>query len=156
MTHFKFSFLTMFLVAGFMAGGCASGPKYSSVAESLPGINTPAGQGRVFFYRDGSPVGFAVQTTIYLNEEPVGKSKANGFFFVDVDPGTCVVSCKTEAEYSTCFELAAGETKYVRTRIEIGAFVGRVVPQVEAEEVAMKALPSTVYIGDREEVFQAR
>lgn len=156
MTHFKFSFLTMFLFAGFMAGGCASGLKHATVADSIPAIDASTGEGRVYFYRDGSPFGFAVQTTIHLNEEPVGKSKAGGFFFVDVAPGTCVVSCKTEAEYSTSFELAAGETKYVRTRIELGAFVGRIVPYVEIEEVAMKTLPSTVYIGDREDVLRAR
>ena len=156
MRHFNFILLAMFLAAGFMAAGCAIGPKHASVADSIPEMNASAGQGRVFFYRDGSPLGFAVQTTIYLNEDAVGKSKAGSFFFVDVDQGTCVVSCETEAEYTISFDLEAGETKYVRTRIEVGVIVGRIVPYVEIEEVAMKTLPSTAYIGDREEVLQAR
>ncbi len=137
------------LLASCFCFGCASGPKYDSVASSIPVLDSNNGQGRIFFYRDGSLFGAVVQTSVLLNEWAVGKSKAGSFFYIDVDEGECEVSCKTEAESRITFDLEAGETMYVRTRVEFGVLVGRIVPYLESEEVAMKTLPSTSYIGER-------
>ena len=150
MKSMKYLVLFAITCATIMCTGCASGPKYASVVDSLPALEEAGEQGRIFIYRDGSIFGVAVQASVLLNEVAVGKSRAGSFFFVDVDQGNCEVSCETESESSITFDIAAGETKYVRTRVELGVLVGRIVPYLETEEVAMKTLPSTSYIGEQD------
>ena len=134
------------LVAATVLGGCASGPKYDTVSHRLPAMS--GDEGRIFFYRDGSPFGAAVQPKIWLNDEVVGKSKPGGFFYVDRPAGNYQARCTTEAEKHLTFTLAAGEKLYVRTRVSIGAFVGQVHPLLEDQEEAMKTLGKAKYTGE--------
>lgn len=133
------------VLASFVAG-CASGPKYSKVADSLPPI--PSGKARIYFYRDASPVGSAVQSPIVLGGEQVGKSVPGSFFFVDVAPGDHEVSSRTETEKKLSFTVDAGQTRYVRSRVSLGAFIGHIGLFLEDEETAMKTMKGASYIGD--------
>jgi len=133
--------LTMIMV------GCASGPKYKDIAAEIPPV--PQSQGRIYFYRDGSPVGSAIQPPIYLNGDKVGKSVPGGFFYVDRQPGEYKVKTSTEVERILTFMLADQEKKYVRTKVSIGLIVGHVLPILEDEEEALKTLNKSAYIGDK-------
>ena len=124
---------------------CATGPKYRDVESDFPDLT--AESGRIFFYRSSSPVGGAVQPKIYLNDEVVGKSQPGGFFFVDRPPGDYRVRCTTEVKRELTFSLTPGEQKYVKTVVQMGAFVGHVLPQLESREQAMKTLEGSSYIG---------
>lgn len=134
------------LAAALLVTACAtSGPKHAEVKATLA---PPApGVGRIYFYRDNTPVGVAVQPEIRLNGEPVGRSVPGGFFFVDRAPGAYVVSVATEVENTTSFELADGQTRYVKTSISMGILVGRVSPAVMDPAQGEADLASLTYIG---------
>lgn len=124
--------------------GCASGVKYDKFA--MPALEE--GKGRIVCYRSSSPVGAAVQPSVRLNNVKVGKSAPGGFFFVDMPPGNYEVSCSTESESSLKFTLPAGETRYVCTHIEMGMWVGHVIPTLEDEAKAKKTLRGCSYTGE--------
>ena len=104
-----------------LLSACASGPKMSDVATTLPKV--PEGQGRVYFYR--TQIGAAaVQPTIRVNGNGVGDCQPDGAFFSDLPPGAYKASVSTEVERELTFTLDAKEEKFVRCHISIGLFVG--------------------------------
>jgi hypothetical protein len=127
-----------------MLAACASGPKYSEVASSIPTLK--AGEGRIYFYRTGA-LGAAIQPAIMLNGKEVGKSQTGGFFFVDRPAGSYEVVMGTEVERKVTFTLDAGATRYVKTSISFGVFVGR--PQAELVDPAegRKEVAELAYTG---------
>ena len=126
--------------------GCAAkGPSLGMISDRMPMLH--ADQGRIFFYRDKSMFGAAVQPMIRLNGEEVGKSVPGGFFFVDRPAGDYEASSSTEVKRSVTFTLAPAETRYIRTTVGMGFFVGHVYPELVSAEDGEKALPSMSYIG---------
>ena len=93
--------------------------------------------------------GAAIQPNIRLNDEIVGKSVPGGFFFVDRPPGDYEVRCATEVKRTMTFTLAAGEKRYVRTKVVFGVLAGRVYPILEDEDQALETLTKSSYIGDK-------
>ncbi|MEF8729939.1 MAG: DUF2846 domain-containing protein [Accumulibacter sp.] len=124
---------------------CATGPKYTEMQSSIPTLG--AEQGRVYFYRSGSAFGAAVQPSILLNGVVVGESKPGGFFFVDQAAGNKEVSTSTEVEKKLSFTLDPGQTRYVRTVIGLGFFVGRVYPELVDDATGQKEIEEASYIG---------
>lgn len=110
-----------------LISGCATGPKYTEVMSTIPPL-TPS-QGRIYFYRP-SAFGAAVQPDINLNGQKVGTAKPHGFYFVDRDPGNYEVTAATETEKKLTFTLEPRQERYVRLRIQMGVFVGRIVPEL--------------------------
>ena len=126
-----------------IVAACASGPKYSEVASSFPALSKS--EGRIYFYRLPEYQGSAVQPEIRVNGIVVGKSTPNGFFFVDRPPGEYTVATSTEVERSTTFRLNAGETKYVKTFVSMGFFVGHVTPELQFPEQGRSSVSQLVY-----------
>ena len=133
------------LIAAALTGCAASGPKYQSMASTLPAVG--ADQGRIYFYRNAAMMGGAVTADIHLDGKVVGESKQGGFFYVDAKPGSHEARTSTEAENKLSFVLDKGETKYVRTKIQMGLLVGRVVPELVNEAEAKKELGELSYTG---------
>ena len=148
MNHVRVLSVAIALSLSCLMLGCASGAKYQDTMSNVPPL--ASNQGRIYFYRDGSPVGSAVQSDVYLNGKVVGRSVPGGFFYVDqAAPADCQVTCKTEAKRGLNFSLAPGETKYVRTRVKMGVLVGQIDPSLEDEAVAKKTLEKCKYIGEK-------
>jgi hypothetical protein len=61
--------------------------------------------------------------------------------------GSQEVSTSTEVEKKLTFTLDAGQTRYVRTVIGIGFFVGRVYPELVDDATGQKELEDASYIG---------
>ena len=122
---------------------CASGPKMSDV--SLPAAK--AGEGRIYFYRENSMMGAAIQPSVYLDGKVVGTSKPGGFFFVDAAPGSKEVATSTEVEKKLTFTLERGQTRYVKTVISMGLLAGRVQPELVDDATGAKELRDMSYIG---------
>ncbi len=141
--HRSLSLLAVLLP--LLLAACASGPKLSEIQAGMPPI--PADQGRVWFYRSGSPFGAAVQPAISLNGRKVGESVPGGFFYVDAAAGACVVTTATETDYSVKFVLEPREERYVRTVIRPGLLVGRVAPELVDAAEARVELASKSYTG---------
>lgn len=134
--------LTVVTLVGL--AGCASGPKHSDVAASLPALK--ADQGRIYFYRTAL-FGAAVQPEVKLNGEAVGSAVPGGFWFVDRPAGSFEVSTSTEVEKKLTFTLAAAETRYVRLNMNFGLLVGRVVPELVPAAEAAKEISDLSYVG---------
>ena len=137
-TAFFASALMMLLISG-----CATGPKYSAVLTTFPTL-TPS-QGRIYFYRH-SAFGTAVQPDINLNGDRVGTAKPHGFYFVDRDPGNYEVSASTETEKKLTFTLEPRQERYVRLRIQLGVFVGRIIPELVDKAEAEAELKDLSFI----------
>jgi hypothetical protein len=95
------------------ATSCAQLPPTAAVA--VPPI--PAGEARVWFYRDGGP--YDAQTTPYvrMNDAIVGLSEPNGAFYRDVLPGqyhVTVDSYGMDFNQSREVYLAAGQQAYFK------------------------------------------
>ena len=92
--------------------------------------------------------GAAVQPSVRLNGEVVGKATPRGFFYVDRPPGSYVISASTEAERSLSLGLETGDVKYVRLEMQMGIAVGRVRPVLVDETVGREEIQNTNYIGE--------
>ncbi len=134
------------LAAAFLLAACAAGgPKLSEVRSTMPQLK--ADQGRIYFYRNSSMLGAAMQPNILLNGRVVGESKPGGFFYVDDAPGPKEVASSTEVERKLTFTLDRGQTRYVRTAVGMGVMVGRVYPELVDPAAAEKELLETSYTG---------
>lgn len=128
-----------------LLAACASGPTYRDVAASIPTLDGHLG--RLYFLRSASILGAAIQPVIQLNGQIVGRSTPGGFFYVDEPPGTYTVITATEVEREITFDLAAGQTRYVRTAAGLGVLVGHVTPSLVWPETAEAEIQSLHYTG---------
>lgn len=128
-----------------LVAACASGQKYADISSSIPALKP--GYGRIYFTRPAEFTGSGLQPEIRLNGEHIGRSVAGGFFFVDRPTGDYVVSTATEAEYSTSFHLAAGESKYIKTSVSAGLIVGHITPTIEFPEQGASDVRNLSYAG---------
>jgi hypothetical protein len=135
----------VFVVTLLFLSGCASGPKYSEVAASFPGIKS--GEGRIYFYRDANVFGSAIQPDVQLNGEAVGSSIPGGFFFVDRAPGDYEAVLSTEVDRKLTFVLASGEEKYVKMSVTLGVIVYRVFPELVDPDIGRVAIRDLSYTG---------
>ena len=128
-----------------LLAGCASGPSYFEHANVMQPV--AAEDGRIYMYRT-SALGAAVQPEVKVNEVVVGKAKPKGFFYVDLPPGTHVISASTEAERNLTLTLDAAEERYVRLEIKMGAFVGHVKPVLVDNAVGLEEIQKMKYTGE--------
>jgi hypothetical protein len=125
--------------------GCASGIKHKDMQASIPALQ--ADKGRIYFYRNASMLGAALQPNILLDGKVVGESRPGGFFFVDSSAGNHEVSASTEVEKKLTFTLDKGEVKYVKTSPSFGVMVGRIVPELVTAAEAEKELADLSFTG---------
>ncbi|QAU37523.1 DUF2846 domain-containing protein [Bradyrhizobium guangdongense] len=133
------------LLVGFLLASCASPRGLDEPPLQLPPLRP--GLGRVYFIRPGEFAGYAVQPEIRMNNEVVGRSVPGGFTFVDRPPGKYVVTTTTEVENAVTFQLAAGETKYIKTAVSAGILVGHVTPTLEFPEQGQSDIGRLRYVG---------
>lgn len=133
------------LLVGLFLGSCASPRGLDEPPLQLSALKP--GYGRVYFVRPGELVGVAIQPEIRMNNEVVGRSVPGGFSYVDRPPGTYAVTTATEVENAVTFQLAAGETKYIKTTVTPGILVGRVTPTLEFPEQGRSDVNRLRYVG---------
>ena len=133
------------VVVALSLAGCASGPTFSTIQSTLPAL--AAEKGRVYFYRESSPVGAAIQPSIMMDGKAVGDSVPGGVFFVDAAPGNHEVATSTEVERKLTFTLGAGQVRYVRTNISFGIIAGRVQPELVDSKVGAGEIAGLSYTG---------
>ena len=128
-----------------LLAGCATGAKYTEVGSTIPSL-APS-QGRIYFYRP-SALGFAVQPDINLNGTKVGTAKPHGFYFVDRAPGNYEVTAATETEKKLTFTIEPRQERFVRLKIQMGVFVGRIVPELVDKAEAEGELKDLSFIAE--------
>jgi hypothetical protein len=129
--------------------GCAQAPTTASAA--IPPI--PAGEARVWFYREFIPSESLNMTAVSLNGAPVGYSQLGGAFYRDVLPGQYQVTVESFGrDFSQYANIAvvAGQEAYIkieslrswssqgeRSNIGRDTFYARpVLPQIARAEIA--------------------
>jgi hypothetical protein len=115
-----------FIACAALFTGCASGPTYLKMRNSMPPIGKD--EGRIYFYRPATYFGSAIQPEVKLNNQMVGRSEPGGFFYVDRPPGNYVVKTTTEVVRTLSLTLATNQVRYVRFDVSMGFLVGHVYP----------------------------
>ena len=133
------------LLAGFLLASCASPRGLDEPPLQIPALKP--GYGRIYFTRSGDYVGAALQPEIRMNNEVVGRSVPGGFSYVDRPPGKYAVTTATEVENAVTFQLASGETKYIKTAVSAGILVGHVTPTLEFPEQGQSDVSQLRYVG---------
>lgn len=126
--------------------GCATkGPTYSELA---PSIDPPTENvGRIYFYRT-TFLGAALQPEIMVNNSGVGKSIAQGFFYVDREPGKYEIKTTTEVDRTLSLLLEEGETRYVKFNVSMGFLLGHVYPELVSNEEGEEEIKNCKYTGE--------
>ena len=140
----KFSLIAI-LAAAALTGCAASGPKHAQMESSIPAVS--ADGGRIYFYRNASMLGAALQPNITLDGKIVGESKPGGFFYVDSAVGSHEAMTSTEVTNKLSFVLDKGETKFVRTKVSMGVLAGHVTPELVSADEAKTELGDLSYTG---------
>jgi len=123
------------------AANCAQLPPTSSVA--IPPV--PAGEARLWVYRDGGPRETQERPYLRLNGQIAGISEPNGAFYRDVPPGHYAVT--VDSYLSTYFDqfadidLAAGQETYVKV-LSQGQWVGGEVGGNDVENFYTQVIPA--------------
>jgi uncharacterized protein DUF2846 len=140
----KIGALTLLLV-GFLLASCASPRGLDEPPLQLPPLKP--GYGRVYFTRPAEYVGSAMQPEIRMNNDVVARSVPGGFSYIDRPPGKYAVTTATEVENVVTFQLAAGESKYIKTSITPGILVAHVTPTLEFPEQGQSDVSHLRYVG---------
>ncbi len=128
------------------AAGCASGPTYEEYSSA---IDPPLPlDGRIYIYRTDA-LGAAVQPTVMVNGEKVGKANPKSFFYVDRLAGKYEVSASTKAARSLTLTLAEGEVKYVRLDVKMGLVGGHIELVLVDKAVGEQELKLMNYTGEQ-------
>lgn len=138
------------LISSLMLTGCASGPTYQDYAASIPPV--PEDSGRFYIYRVGAFAG-AIQPSLKVNNEIVGKAVPQGFFFIDRPAGNYVFSASTEVERSLSLTLQKNQERYIKLEPKMGLFVGHIKPVLVDNSVGKVEIVKTKYTGDLSEDF---
>lgn len=139
----NYSFVLFLLV---LLTGCATkGPTYTELA---PSIDPPSeNDGRIYFYRT-TILGAALQPEIMVNNSGVGKSIAQGFFYIDREPGKYEIKTTTEVERTLSLLLEDGETRYVKFSVSMGFLMGHVYPELVSNEEGKEEIKNCKYTGE--------
>lgn len=95
-------------------GACARGdaPPVESDPRAL--AEPPAGLGRIYFYREASPLLAAVRPEVVVNGRQVGVLRPGEVFYRDARPGRYEVLINTAAEAPVTFRIRAGGRRFVQ------------------------------------------
>lgn len=102
----------LFLFAAAVALTACASRKYADVSDAM--VPMASGEGRIVLYTPATSVslGANAQPRVRINKRLVGRAKPGGFFYVNRPAGSYTVVA--QRGQSLTFELAAGQTQYVR------------------------------------------
>ncbi|WP_339082049.1 DUF2846 domain-containing protein [Pseudomonas sp. TMP9] len=128
-----------------LLSGCASVPMESAqkdqALKAFPA--PPENQAGLYIFRD-SMLGTAVKKTVKINNEVVGETAMNTYFYRVVSPGPLVLATESEFSDNTInLNAVAGKNHFVRQSIKMGVFVGGAKLQEVSEAEGKKGVMST-------------
>jgi hypothetical protein len=129
-----------------LVAACAGGPTFTEMHASEPAL--AADSGRIYFYRESTMMGAALQPSVKIDGTAVGDAVPGGYFYVDRPAGTYKVSTTTEKEEDIDVKLAAGQIRYVRFDIGMGVFVGHIIPSIIDPDQGANDIKDCHYTGD--------
>jgi hypothetical protein len=127
--------------AALLMGGCAGMTR--STEHPTPSIQPD--HGLVYFFRESSFKGGAIQYDVRDNGNVIGALQSGTYFFENATPGKHTYSAKTEAESDVTIDVAAGQTYYVQGTISMGFFAGHPHLKLADASTAQPALAKLDY-----------
>ena len=113
-------------------------PPGTLALEQVP--EPAAGSGRIYFYRTDVPLLVAVEPDIIVNGRKVGAAAFERVFYRDAKPGRYEVFLTSDEDSPVYFDLAAGETRYVKAVIDLSVTGTRLRPELVEEAEARAAI----------------
>lgn len=143
--------LSIIFLAALISGCAASGAKFSSIENELPGVDSD--KARVYVYRLYSAFGAAMRPVILVDDTVVGKSIPGGMFYTDVISGQHTMSIPAElypGQSGLTFNVVTGEVKYIKTWVGASGIAGRTNMAVVPEAEGRVAVSELVFTGKTE------
>jgi hypothetical protein len=128
-----------------LLSGCASVPMESAEKnQELKAFPAPPeNQAGLYIFRD-SALGPILKKTVKIDNQVVGETATNTYFYRVVSPGTHVLATESEFSDNTInLNAEAGKNHYVRQSIKFGVFVGGAKLQEVSEAEGQKGVAST-------------
>lgn len=159
-----YSKLLLIIFATSLFAGCASVPMETVETNNAAKEFNPPSEGNagIYVYRAGT-LGGALKKDIWIDEECVGESAPNVFFYTEVT-GDETHKISTESEFSPNDLLLlteSGKNYFIRQYIKMGLFVGGAnlelvneaagKAEVKKLHIARRGTCSTEYVGDHKE-----
>jgi hypothetical protein len=128
-----------------LLSGCASVPMESAekdqALKAFPA--PPENQAGLYIFRD-SALGPILKKTVKIDNEVVGETAMNTYFYRVVSPGAHVLATESEFSDNTInLNAEAGKNHYVRKSIKMGVFVGGAQLQEVSESEGQKGVADT-------------
>jgi hypothetical protein len=128
-----------------LLSGCASVPMES--AEKDQALKAfpipPENQAGLYIFRD-SMLGTAVKKTVKIDNEVIGETAMNTYFYRVISPGLHVLATESEFSDNTIdVNAVAGKNHFVRQSIKMGVFVGGAKLQEVSEAEGKNGVVST-------------
>lgn len=131
----KFIRFAAAIAVAVITTGCASVPMASPEADAAAKTFTvnPT-KANVYIYRNES-MGAAIEMPVTVNGSEVGKTAANTFIFLTLDPGTYQVVSKTENDSTVVLNAQAGQNYFLWQEVKMGTWSAGSHLQEVAEHV---------------------
>lgn len=100
-----------------------------------PAVETSGPPGRIYFFRT-APFGTAIQPTVQLNGEAVGKAVPQQYFVVERPPGRYTATTNLKNTRALDFVLPPGGSAYVEVNVTPGMLSGQAVLLLADEQEA--------------------
>ncbi|HZB93549.1 MAG TPA: DUF2846 domain-containing protein [Stellaceae bacterium] len=104
-------------ISGLLLAAWLGGCDTATQAVQGPVPPVPAGEARLYFYRDADVYDGTEVTTVSLNGAPTGASGLGTVFYRDVAPGTYRISVSSDKLYpdqDKTVQVGAGSTTFVK------------------------------------------
>lgn len=136
-TRFRRAVVGLLLAASLLGlAACAATPDEAGLPLDWAALKSPApDQGRIYFYRPTASLFPLIRPEVIVNGRLVGISRSGEVFYRDAYPGRYEIYLVGEEERTLTLTVAAGETQYVRTSIDLALLGPRLAPEaVEAPD----------------------
>jgi hypothetical protein len=103
------------LLLALAEAGCASPPTFDQVSGTLPPI--PAGEARIFVYRDYQPYQSLAWVPVFFNGATIGAVGPGHVLKRDVPPGTYKIEAKSDGlwpDQAKTVRVAAGDSAFAK------------------------------------------
>ena len=116
------------ILAIFMAvalAGCASVPMATPEADAAAkAFRVTPNKANVYIYRNEN-FGAAIKMPLLIDNVAVGDTAAKTYVFRQIDPGSHVITSKTENDATLSLDVKAGTNYFVWQEVTMGAFSAR-------------------------------
>ncbi|PTS86762.1 hypothetical protein DBR00_01575 [Pseudomonas sp. HMWF032] len=133
------------VLAMALLSGCASVPMESAEQnQALKAFPAPAqDKAGLYIFRD-SMLGSGLKKTVKINDQVIGETAINTYFYREIAPGTHVLSTESEfGDNTLTLNAVAGKTYYIRQYIKMGLFVGGANLEQVSEAEGRKGVAET-------------